>query len=135
MLRSRPGFSFLDMMMYVSLVALSLHYAIPCYHQLVTKIRSHELIQWAQRAQLEINEQLLLENKLPEQWEASGSVPSCLADYRWDGEHLELSFEESGQHTGVLILSPHLEAYELEWECDYDGSAAMKTYLCYALSR
>lgn len=121
--------------MYVSLVALSLHYAIPCYHQLVTKIRSHELIQWAQRAQLEMNEHLLLTGELPTDFEVSSNPPSCVSDYHWDGGSLHLVFEESGQHTATLTLTPHLEDYDLYWECDYDGAAGMKTYLCYALSR
>lgn len=135
LLKSRPGFSFLDMMMYVSLVALSLHYAIPCYHQLVTKIRSHEFIQWAQRAQLEMNEYLLLKQELPQDWEISSPPPSCISEYDWDGNHLHLTFEESADHTGVLILTPHIEDYNLSWECEYQGSTGMQTYLCYALSR
>jgi Tfp pilus assembly protein PilE len=135
MLRSRPGFSFLDMMMYVSLVALSLRYAIPCYHQLVSKIRSHEFIQWAQRAQLEMNEYLLLQQQLPDEWEITAPLPSCISSYDWDGAQLSFVFEESAQKIGTITLSPHIEAYDLSWECDYDGSPAMKTYLCYALSR
>lgn len=121
--------------MYVSLVALSLHYAIPCYHQLATKIRSHELIQWSQRLQLEMNEYLLLRGELPSEWELSSEPPACVSDYEWDGQEFHLLFTESGSHSGTLTLSPHLDSYDLQWDCDYDGSAAMKTYLCYALSR
>ncbi|MBM4222843.1 MAG: hypothetical protein FJ161_03490 [Gammaproteobacteria bacterium] len=137
MLHRRPGFSFLDMMMYVSLVALSLHYAVPCYRLLITKMRSQKVIQHVQEVQLELYEQVLLTGSFPEQYqiEVERYDQEMIREIEWNGHSLTVALKErSSQDDYELTLTPTFDDYRIQWECDYDGSQSMKTYLCYALT-
>jgi Tfp pilus assembly protein PilE len=133
-IRLRDGFSFLDMMMYLSIVALSYHYAIPCYKQLVTKMRAQELIKIAQQAQLQINEHALLQGHLPEQLDFDELTSEHVKDIAWNGETLDLSFQSSTLETVLLSLQPSFENFSLKWDCYCEGSATLQTYVCYALT-
>jgi len=133
--KKRPGFSFLDMMMYVSLVALSLHYAIPSYRLLASKIQSQSLIQEVQQAQLQIYENFLLTGSFPSE-DAFDMIPLTEdREIAWDGHDIIVRlYENQSNQPTYLYLTPLAEDYRLNWHCDYDGSASMKTYLCYALT-
>jgi len=134
--KKRPGFSFLDMMMYVSLVALSLHYAVPSYKLLVSKIQSQALIQEVQQSQLQIYEHFLLTGALPPE-ESFDSNMTLQDDHeiQWDGQTLFITlYESQSAQPTSLEMTPTADEYRMHWTCEYDGSASMKTYLCYALT-
>ncbi len=133
--KKRPGFSFLDMMMYVSLVALTLHYAVPSYKLITSKIQSQSLIREAQQAKLQIYEHFLLTGHFPdsEELESYGLPDDVSID--WDGSALQIGFLESqSAQPSQLILTPQADEYRIQWSCEYNGSASLKTYLCYALT-
>ena len=133
--KKRPGFSFLDMMMYVSLVALSLHYAIPSYRLLVSKIQSQSLIQEVQQSQLQIYEHFLLTGSLPEEDAFDENTSGDDHEIQWDGQTLTVTlYESQSSQPSHLQISPSADEYRMSWTCEYDGSASMKTYLCYALT-
>ncbi len=135
LLNKRSGFSFLDMMMYVSLVALALHYAVPSYKLIASKIQSTSLIREVQQSQLQIYEHFLLTGSFPET-DAFDQQPSREdVQLEWDGNMLQVTFYESqATQPSSLLLTPNADEYRVHWNCEYDGSASMKTYLCYALT-
>ncbi len=134
-LKKRPGFSFLDMMMYVSLVALALHYAIPSYKLLASKIQSQTLIREIQQSQLQIYEHFLLTGTFPEAEAFDKSEPREDFEIEWDGSLLIISlYESQAAQPSSLTLEPSADEYRIHWKCGYDGSPSMKTYLCYALT-
>jgi type II secretory pathway pseudopilin PulG len=130
----RQGFSFLDMMMYLSIMALSYHYAIPCYKQLIGKMRAQELIKVAQQAQLQINEYALLQGELPEDLDLSEFTTESIKELSWHGDLLEISFKSGNSQESTLLLKPLFENFSLKWDCDFEGQTTLKTYVCYALT-
>ncbi len=132
--RKYRAFSFIDMMMYVSLVALSLHYALPSYRLLMNKMKAQDFIQSIQQIQVEIYQYILLKGELPSSEDLDCGSDLGASQIVWDGEALEAIFMEGENEEGHLRLEPYFENYKIHWNCDYDASVSMKTYLCYALS-
>ena len=134
LLRVRAGFSFLEMMLYLSVVSLSYHYAIPCYHQLIGKLKSQELIKAAQQAQLQLNEYVILAGDLPQSLELEQKTNSAIKDIAWNQDTLVVRYEPEGINPMTLTLTPQIEHFALVWECELEGNPQLQPYVCYALT-
>jgi hypothetical protein len=133
-LRFRSGFSFIDMMMYLSIMALSYHYAIPCYQQLIAKMRAKELIKVAQQAQLQLNEEMIFKGILPDFLDLDALTSESIKEVSWNGDELEIHYHQEYHDDWILTLKPNSDKFGLKWECDFEGQAGIKPYLCYALT-
>jgi|1048.fasta_scaffold178451_1 type II secretory pathway pseudopilin PulG len=135
MRRSRErGFSYVDIVMYLTMVALTYHYAVPSFQQLFAKIRSQELIKTAQEVQLQVSEYAFLQGELPQDLSIEIPENSAIEDIQWDGYKLQLTYKSAPNQHVTLELTPSLEDYYLKWDCTVEGAPSLEPYLCYALT-
>ena len=124
----KKAFSTFDIIMYLTFLAMMLHYAKPNYDHIALQIQSMQYLHPLRQSQLKIREYLFFHQSLPENLAEKETDQYSIS---WDGEGFLFTCIET-QHE--LYLKAHLEDRSLSWECEYDRDNETMEYLCHALT-
>ena len=116
--------------MYLTFMAMLLHYAKPSYEDIMLRVQSQQYIQPLKIAQLKIQEYFFLKNSLPEEVMAPNTNGDKF-EIHWDGQSYILNTIDDSL---TLTLTADLDDYQIKWSCEADQPHRTAEYICHALT-
>lgn len=115
--------------MYLTFIAMLMHFAQPSYEEILVRIRAQQYIHPLKMAQLCVEENLFFSQELPE---FIPQTKTASYDLQWDGQSYQFYAHEDDL---TLNLDTSFDDQHLKWDCHHDLENKIGEYLCRVLTR